>query len=303
MQKLWTLLLVTVLACGGNNTTDKNRQSDAEKNIVAEDAEIQKLAGDFKFTEGPASDVQGDVYFTDQPNDRIMIWSVDGKLSTFLQPCQRCNGTFFDKNGDLLACADEKRRLVSISMDGTMTVLVDHFAGKRLNGPNDLWPDPKGGIYFTDPYYERSWWENKGMEQDGQHVYYLKPDRKTVIRVVDDLEQPNGIIGTPDGKTLYVADIRAGKTWAYSIADDGTLTDKTFFAPEGSDGMTMDERGNVYLTNKTVSVFSPSGDNIAAIEFPERPANVCFGAADRMTLFVTARTVLYSLKMQVKGAY
>ncbi|MBN1998740.1 SMP-30/gluconolactonase/LRE family protein [candidate division KSB1 bacterium] len=303
MKKVCIFFLISLITGCGNKGTDNELRSQEKTEIIAQDAQIRKLAGDFKFTEGPAADADGNVYFTDQPNDRIMIWSTNGELSTFLQPCQRCNGTFFSKNGHLLACADEFRRLVSISMDGNMNVLLDNFAGKKLNGPNDLWLDPKGGIYFTDPYYERPWWNPKGMEQDGQHVYYLKPDGKTAIRVVDDLEQPNGIIGTPDGKKLYVADIRAQKTWSYSITDDGKLTNKTFFAPEGSDGMTLDEKGNVYLTNRTVSVFSPSGKKIAAIDVPEWPANVCFGGTDRKCLFITARTSLYALQMNVNGVY
>jgi len=140
------------------------------------------------------------------------------------------------------------------------------------------------------------------MEQDGQHVYYLTPDGKQLIRVADDLVQPNGIIGTADGKLLYVADIRAKKTYVYTTNDDGTLSNKKLFAPEGSDGMTIDNEGNVYLTTKDVSVYDPEGNNIERIKVPEQPANVCFGGKDKQTLFITARTSLYSIRMRVKGA-
>jgi len=140
------------------------------------------------------------------------------------------------------------------------------------------------------------------MEQDGQHVYYLTPDRQKLLRVADDLIQPNGIIGTPDGKLLYVADIKAKRTYVYTINSDGTLSNKDLFAPEGSDGMTIDSEGNVYLTTKDVSVYDPAGNNIERLEVPEQPANVCFGGKDKHTLFITARTSLYSLRMRVKGA-
>jgi len=270
--------------------------------LVTPGAKVVKLAGGFQFTEGPAADAEGNVFFTDQPNDRIYMWSVDGNLSIFHENPGRANGLYFDKNGNLLACADLNNELWLIKMNGEMTVLVNGYQGKRLNGPNDLWVDPKGGIYFTDPFYRRSYWSRGPMEQDGQHVYYLTPDRQKLLRVADDLIQPNGIIGTPDGKLLYVADIKAKRTYVYTINSDGTLSNKDLFAPEGSDGMTIDSEGNVYLTTKDVSVYDPAGNNIERLEVPEQPANVCFGGKDKHTLFITARTSLYSLRMRVKGA-
>ena len=269
--------------------------------LIAPGAKVVKLAGGFQFTEGPAADAQGNVFFTDQPNDRIYTWSVDGKLSIFHENPGRANGLYFDKNGNLLACADLNNELWLIKMNGEMTVLVKGYQGKRLNGPNDLWVDPKGGVYFTDPFYRRSYWSRGPMEQDGQHVYYLTPDREKLIRVADDLLQPNGIIGTPDGTLLYVADIKAKRTYVYTINSDGTLSNKDLFAPEGSDGMTIDSEGNVYLTTKEVSVYDPEGNDIERIEVPEQPANVCFGGKDKQTLFITARTSLYSVRMRVKG--
>jgi gluconolactonase len=139
------------------------------------------------------------VFFTDQPNDRILKWGIDGKLSTFLQPCGRSNGLFSDLKGNLLACADEKNQLWMVDARGKITVLVKDYRGKRLNGPNDLWVRPQdNSVYFTDPFYKREYWKRGPMEQDGQHVYLLSPDRKTISRVTDDLREPNGIIGTPD---------------------------------------------------------------------------------------------------------
>ena len=270
--------------------------------IVAAGAKVIKLAGGFKFTEGPAVDAEGNVFFTDQPNNRIHKWSVDGELSIFHEKPGRANGLYFDKKGNLLACADLNNELWSIDMKGKVTVLVKGYKGKKLNGPNDLWLDPKGGIYFTDPFYRRPYWNRGPMEQDGQHVYYLYPDRKKLIRVTDDLVTPNGIIGTPDGKKLYVADLGARKTYVYNINNDGTLSAKKLFCSMGSDGMTIDNEGNVYLTGKGVTVFNSAGEKIEHIDIDAGwTANVCFGGKDRRTLFITAQKSLFALRMWVKG--
>jgi gluconolactonase len=276
----------------------------AQKPVVAEGAAVKKLAGDFKFTEGPAVDAEGNVYFTDQPNDRILKWSIDGKLTTFLEPGGRSNGLYFDLNGNLLACADEKNELWQISPGGEVKVLVKDYQGKLMNGPNDLWVHPNGGVYFTDPLYKRPYWNRGGMEQDGQHVYYLSSDGKSLTRVADQLTQPNGIVGTPDGKHLYVADIGAGRTYVYSIQEDGSLADRKLFCSFGSDGMTLDSDGNLYLTGKGVLVFDKAGKQIDHIQIDEPwTANVCFGGSDRQTLFITASKGLYGLQMRVKGAF
>jgi len=200
-------------------------------------------------------------------------------------------------DGNLLACEGGNRRLVSINPQGKVTVRVDKYDNKMLNSPNDIWIDPKGGIYFTDPRYG----PRDNLEQDGEHVYYLSPDRKKLIRVIDDMVRPNGVIGTPDGKLLFAADHGANKTYVYTINKDGTLSDKRLFAPEGSDGMTMDSEGRVYLTGSAVSVYDSAGNKIETIEVPERPSNVCFSGKDKQTLFITAQTSLYSVRMQVKG--
>ena len=271
---------------------------------IAKGAEVKLLAHEFEFTEGPAADQEGNVFFTDQPNDRIMKWSVDGQLSTFMKPCGRSNGLFFSPAGTLLACADEKNELWSIDKDGRHQVLVTEYNGKKLNGPNDVWIRPDGGLYFTDPFYKRPYWNRGPSEQEGQSVYFLDKDRQNLVRVADDLEQPNGIIGTPDGTTLYVADIRAGKTYAYDIQPSGKLEKKRLFCELGSDGMTIDSQGNVYLTGRGVTVFDKSGTQIAHLDIPENwTANVCFGGRDRRTLFITASKGLYAVAAQVAGAY
>ena len=211
---------------------------------------------------------------------------------------------YFDPAGNLIACADEKTAIWSIAPDGKVTVILDTYGGKSLNGPNDVWVRPDGALYFTDPFYKRTWWTYDTMPQDGQHVYFLSADRRQLVRVTDDLEQPNGIIGTPDGKTLYVADIGAGKTYRYDIAADGRLTRKTLAAEQGSDGMTLDSEGNLYLTGKGVLVFDKTGRQIDQIPVPDEEwtANVSFCGKDRQTLFITASKGLYGVRLRVKGA-
>lgn len=267
------------------------------QSVVARGAQVIKLAGGFSFTEGPASDIAGNIFFTDIPNNRIHKWSLDGKLTIFRRNSGGANGLFFDKSGNLLACEGGGRRLVSINPQGTLEVLADEYQGKKFNSLNDLWIDPKGGIYFTDPRYGR----RDDMQQDGEHVYYLSPGRKEIKRVIDDMVRPNGLIGTPDGKILYVTDNGGGKTFRYRINQDGTLSNKKLFAPEGSDGMTIDNQGNVYLTTSGVAVYNTNGEKVEVIAVPERPANVCFGGKDKKTLFITARTSLYSVRMRVSG--
>ncbi len=275
----------------------------AAESILAPGAKLVKLAGDFKFTEGPTCDAQGNVFFTDQPNDRILKWSVDGKLSTFKQPAGRANGMFFDARGNLIACADEKNEMWSIAPDGKVTVLFSRYQNRLLNGPNDVWVHPDGSLYFSDPFYKRPWWKHDKSEQDGEHVYRASADGATITRVTTDLKQPNGIIGTPDGKRLFVADIGARKTYSFDIQADGTLANKKLFCELGSDGMTLDSEGNLYLTGRGVSVFDKNGQKIEQIDVPESwTANVSFGGKDRKTLFITASKSLYAIELRVKSA-
>jgi len=273
--------------------------------IIAPGAKLKKLADTYKFTEGPASDKDGNIFFTDQPNDRIVKWSVDGTLSDWMKPAGRSNGTFFDKDGNLIACADDKNELWSITPDKKITVLFSDYNGKLLNGPNDLWIRPDGNIYFTDPLYPRDYWKRSAKtQQPGEYVYFFNRADKQIRPVATDLKQPNGIIGSPDGKMLYVADIGAHKTYSYNIEADGSLSDKKLFCNLGSDGMTRDEKGNVYLTGKGVTVFDSNGKQIEHIDVSEPwTGNVTFGGADHNILFITASTAVYTLQMQVKGAY
>lgn len=271
--------------------------------VLAPGAQVERLADDFIFTEGPTSDKEGNVYFVDQDNNRIMKYDTSGNLSTFMQPSGYSNGMTFDGHGHLIATADEKNEMWSIDVaTKKVTVLFNKYDGKLLNGPNDVWVQPTTGrIYFTDPYYQRKWW-NRGPKESPETVYFYSPDDKKLVRIIDDMTQPNGIIGTPDGKRLYVADIRGRKTFVYDIKDDGTLDNKQLFVELGSDGMTIDSEGNVYLTTgRAVQVIDPSGKKIETIAVPEVPANVCFGGTDMKTLFITARTGFYAVKTRVHG--
>jgi len=288
--KLYILTVLLSIAAATGYGSEK-------QSVVAPGAQVIKLAGGFSFTEGPASDAAGNIFFTDIHNNRIHKWSLDGKLTIFRENSGGANGLFFDKSGNLLVSEGGGRRLVSINPQGKVEVLAEEYRGKKFNSLNDLWIDSKGGIYFTDPRYGR----RDDMQQGGEHVYYLSPDGKEIKRVIDDMVRPNGVIGTPDGKILYVTDHGGSKTFRYTINENGTLSNKKLFAPEGSDGMTIDNQGNVYLTRGGVAVYNKKGEKIEVIKVPEGPANVCFGGKDKSTLFITARTSLYSVRMGVTG--
>jgi len=294
MKNLTVLIVLAVLTLSATSSNKKDK-------LIAKNASVQKAGEGFIFTEGPAVGPDGRVYFTDQPNDRIHIWDENKGISLYLEGTGRSNGMYFNAKGELVTCADEKNQLAYFDENKNLIPIHEGFDGKYLNAPNDLWIAPNGGIYFSDPYYHRKWWEEGHKEiQDVRGVYHLNT-KGEITRVIDDYETPNGLIGTPDGKILYVADIQAKKTWKYDIQTDGSLTNKTFFAPNGSDGMSIDNNGNVYLTSGKVWVYNPDGELIKEIECSESPSNVCFGGKKRNILFITARKSVYTLEMKVKG--
>ncbi len=276
-----------------------------QTDLVADGATLQLVSDQFTFTEGPATAPNGDVYFTDQPNNRIYRWEAQStRVELFMEPAGRANGLWLDPQGRLLAAADEKFELWRIDPDKKVEVLTDNFDGKKLNGPNDIWVHPDGTIYFTDPYYQRPWWNRTEMEQEAQQVYLIRPGEQEVLLAATGLVQPNGIIGTKDGKYLYVADIGDSKTYRYTIGADGSLSERLQLAGMGSDGMTLDERGNLYLTGQGVTVFSPAGEQLAHIDVPENwTANITFGGTDGKTLFITAMDSVYTLRMNVRGMW
>jgi len=256
---------------------------------------IKRITGDLQFGEGPAADAEGNVFFSDLKSNITYRWSTDGQLTVARRETGGANGLFFDRAENLLACEGDRGRLVSINRRGEVTVLVDKYNGKRFNKPNDLWIDHKGGVYFSDPAY--------GIEpvQDGEHVYYLSPDGKNLARVIDDMVRPNGIVGTPDGKTLYVTDHGAKRTYRYHTNDDGSLSDKRLFASVGADGMTIDTEGNVYLCEQAVLIYDDQGRRTGQVHLPEPPTNACFGGRDGRTLFVTTRPALYAMRHRVES--
>ncbi len=272
--------------------------------LIAPGAVLTCVSDQFDFTEGPTADADGVVFFTDQPNNKIWRYGTDGSLSVFMEQAGRSNGMYFDPDGNLVTCADEKNEIWSISPQGEVTVLMTDHEGSRLNGPNDLWVDAQGNIYFTDPFYERKYWWHGGPDVFGEYLYFL-PKGATQPQVIDKAyEKPNGIIGTPDGKQLYVADIGADKTYRYDINPDASLSNRQLFVEQGSDGMILDERSNLYLTGGDgVTIYSSTGEKIAQIPVDEEwTGNICFAGVDQRTLFITASKSIYTLKMNVAGA-
>lgn len=262
----------------------------------------QLISRQFKFTEGPAVDKKGNIFFTDQPNNQIWEYSNNGKLSLFMDSAGRPNGMYFDKKGNLIVCADEHDQLWRVKPNKKVKVLMTNFMGHLLNGPNDLWVHPNGDIYFTDPYYQRPWWTRTKPDLPNQKVFYLPKGKKQPVVLEDSLKRPNGIVGTPDGKYLYVADIGDNKIYKYTIMPDGTLKNRTVHIKQGADGITLDELGNLYLAGNGITIYNPQGQKINHIAIPEPwSANVCFGGKNRDLLFITASTAIYTLKMNVKG--
>ena len=295
------ILMLFALMVNSSKKSDEPNSRQKESLVIADGATLQLVSNQFKFTEGPATDKNGNVFFSDQPNDKIWKYDTAGKLSVFLEKSGRSNGMYFDNKGNLISCADEHDQLWSIDPKGKVTVLVKDYKGKRLNGPNDVFVTSKGKIYFTDPYYQRDYWKRKSSDLDGQKVYYLKGENDPVV-VVDNMIKPNGIVGTPDGKYLYIADIEGNKTYKFSIADDGSLKNQTLFVSQGSDGMTMDGQGNVYLCGKGVTVYNKEGKRIEHIDVPaDWTGNIAFSGKEKNILFITASQNIYTLKMKVKG--
>ncbi len=255
----------------------------------------------FSFTEGPASDKSGNVYFTDQPNDKIYFWNwKTNQTELFLDKTGRANGTYFDKNDNLITCSDDNGEIWKISKSKSIEALSKSFEGRRLNGPNDLWIDKFGGIYFTDPLYKRDYWKNFKQEISEKNLYYR--NQNGTIKKLETFVQPNGIVGSQKLKKLYVSDIDAEKTYVYDILDAGKLSEKKLFCEMGSDGMTLDNQGNLYLTGKGVTIFNNKGEKVTNIPIEEEwTSNVTFGGKNNSTLFITASKSVYTLEMNVRG--
>ncbi|MGE3809377.1 MAG: SMP-30/gluconolactonase/LRE family protein [Gemmataceae bacterium] len=289
-----------------------------EGNIIPEGAKVEKIAGDCRFTEGPAYDGDGNLLFTDSPNHRIMVVRPDGKVEVWAKNTGDANGMRFDTKGRLHACCGEggARAVVRFDKEGKRTVIADRFEGKRLNAPNDLCFDKKGRCYFTDPCYGSK--PKDGVERFA--VYRIEADKgelvpNKVTRVIDDVVMPNGIYLSPDEKTLYVADNSPSKKGphtlvAYDVADDGTCKRRAvvydFKDHRGIDGMVVDARGNVYATAESgkltgVYIIAPDGKQVGFIPTPETATNCTFGGPDLQTLYITAGRSAYKIKLNAQG--
>lgn len=278
--------------------------ADDAQNLIAPNATPVKLVGDCLFTEGPAYSPKGFLLFSDIPNSRIVRVDADGKVSDFLKPSGNANGLIFDAAGHLYACQGGDRRVVRIGIaDQKIEPLCETYDGKPLNSPNDLALDGHGGLYFTDPRYGK----DMKIDQPCMGVYYIDAHGKTT-RVIDSLQRPNGILVSNDGKSLIVAEPNKRQIVKYAISSPGKLgPGSTIFTGDettdgnGPDGMCLDQHGNIYATYKGIVVLNPDGSLITRIATPEQPANCTFGGADGKTLYITAKTSVYTLAMKVAG--
>lgn len=283
--------------------------------FAAPGAQLEKLWGEGVFTEGPTPGPDGTIYFSDIGN-RIMKYDPKtGKTTTFRDPSGRSNGLKFDTLGRLIACEGAStgggRRLSITDKDGSIRVLTDNYKGKKYNSPNDLTLDAKGRVYFTDPRYSG----NEAREIDKESVYRVDPDG-TITEVVSDATKPNGIVISPDGKTLYLADINGTSNGnrvlvAYRLKPDGSASGRKmlydFQMDRGIDGMTVTADGLIVATagkGKTagVSIFTPEGKKVGFIPTPENPSNVCFAGKGSKVLYITAGKSLYRIELTLSGA-
>lgn len=282
------------------------------ESVVEEGAKVKKLAEGMKFTEGPVwLPKENCLVFSDIPNSKLMKWSEKDGLSIYRQS-EQANGNILDLNGNIISCQHAARNLIRIETDGKITVLADKFDGKRFNSPNDVAVRSDGTLWFTDP----PWGLTGEKEIPGHWVYKLDPKTGKVEVLIKDLCMPNGIVFSPNEDRLYVADTGGHQSHpdpkfhqlpasiqCYEVTAEGKLGKKLFHIDSGSDGMTVDVKGNVYATHAgKIYVYDADGKELEQIPVPEGPANACFGGEDFKTLFITARTGLYSIRMKNAGA-
>jgi gluconolactonase len=305
VMSLLCVFAAAVPDAGAAATAEGDR--DGLAGIVAPGAMVEKLAGDLKFTEGPVYDPAGFLLFSDIPADTLYRYTPGspGKLDVFRQPSGQANGNTRDREGRLITCEHKNRRVSRTEKDGRVVTLAERFEGKRLNSPNDVVVKSDGSIYFTDPPY------GIGREQEElgfYGVYRLTADG-TLTLLVRDFVRPNGLAFSPDESKLYVDDSQEGHIRVFDVRKDGTLANGRVFAELKApgkrgvpDGMKVDTRGNVYCTGpEGVWVFDKSGTLKGKIIGPEVPANVAFGDRDYKTLYITAQTGLYRIRLQIAG--
>lgn len=305
-------LTMMVLAClasaRASYAADFEMRDEAEfKKIVAPGAKLERLATDMRFTEGPvwlAAD-GGYLVFSDIPADELKKWSPKEGLSTFRKPSRNANGNTVDHQGRLITCEHGGRRVSILEKDGTLRTLADQYDGKKFNSPNDAVVKSDGTIWFTDPPYGLP--RDAVKEQDGNYVFRYDPKTQKTTRVAEGFDMPNGLCFSPDEKKLYVAD--SGKPRhlrMFDVQPDGTLKDAKVFCEIDRgvpDGIRCDAQGRIYSSaGDGVHIFAPDGKLIGRILVPESAANLCFGGADGKTLFITARTSLYSIPLRIEAA-
>ena len=286
--------------------------ADDARQLVANGAKVEKLAGGMKFTEGPVwLPSEQKLVFSDIPNSKLMQWSEADGLSVY-RDSEQANGNILDLQGRIISCQHKARNVIRIEADGSTTLLADRFDGKRFNSPNDVAIRSDGTLWFTDP----PWGLTGSHEIPGHWVYKLEPKTGKVEVVHKYLAMPNGIVFSPDESRIYIADTGGHKRHpdpdfhklpasiqCYEIDNEGNLGKKLFQIASGSDGMAVDAQGNLYATHGgKVHIYDADGTERQQIDVPEGPANVCFGGDDHKTLFITARTSLYSVRMRVAGA-
>ncbi len=278
--------------------------NDRGKELLAADVRIERIATGLKFTEGavwiPAEKV---LVFSDIPAKVWLRWNPEAKEAERLvqwKPSAASNGNTLDLDGTLLSCQHEARNLVRHEADGTTKVLVDAHDGKPLNSPNDLMVRSDGTVWFTDPTYGLG---KREKAQAGNFVYRFDPKTKEVKVVQRDFDMPNGLCFSPDQSRLYVADSGSKqRVGAFPVVAEG-LGEATFWLEGGADGIRCDAAGNLWTTARDgVRVYGTDGVHLATVKLPENPSNCAFGGSDLLTLFVTARTSVYSFAVRTAGA-
>lgn len=271
--------------------------STSQNQFVAPGAEIQKLPGTYRFTEGPCWTKQNTLIFSDIPANTI--YEFDGKeVKKWRENTMGTNGNTIDSQGVVYSCEHTSRSVTKTTGKSTQPIAIS-FKDKKLNSPNDIAIHSSGLILFTDPSYGI---RPNQMEQDAKYVYQFDPKSQEMIQIYKGRNQPNGLVFSPDGKTLYVADSGAGDIDVFDYQPNKVLT-PTFKIPSpGPDGIRVDTEGRIWAAcGDGVNVYASTGKLLQNIKFPEQPANLCFGGSDGKTLFVTARTGVYSLQVTVTG--
>jgi gluconolactonase len=271
---------------------------------LVEPGDPECLATGFQFTEGPVWMPDGYLLFSDIPANRIYKWTLGGRAEVWREPSGNSNGLTIDRQNRLIACEHGNRRVSRTEVDGAVVALADRYQDKRLNSPNDVVVKSNGTIYFTDPPYGI---EPKEREQPCNGLYRILPDGALEL-LIDDFDRPNGLAFSPDESILYVDDSPRRHVRAFDVRPDGTLTGSRVIAdmdhpqPGSPDGMKVDVEGHLYVTGATgIWIFEPDGTCLGVIVTPERPANCSWGDVDRKSLYITARTSLYRVRVKVPG--